>query len=98
MPYIRPSERKKVDPFIDNLIAVVCAEQNNDRDGIMNYILTKLVKCVYTYGGTAKVPELIKYYRFQKALGLFAAVNQEFYRIYVAPYEDKKRKENGAVE
>lgn len=35
--------------------------------------------------------------RYAEVLGALTACQQEFYRLYVAPYEEKKREENGNV-
>lgn len=35
--------------------------------------------------------------RYAEVLGALKAAEHEFYRLYVAPYEDKKRLDNGDV-
>lgn len=57
-------------------------------DGIMNYVITRLTLNVYGVGG---------YAIFNRAMGVLDCVAREFYRRKVAPYEDKKIKENGDV-
>jgi hypothetical protein len=37
------------------------------------------------------------YEEFQAVIGLLECMKQEFYRRMVAPYEDKKKEENGDV-
>ena len=86
MPYIKRCSRMDLDPFIQNLTALINAEAEEDRDGMLNYIVTMLLRKVYT-------PP--KYYRYQKAIGLCESVKLEFYRRMVAEYEDEKIKENG---
>ncbi|MDB4991995.1 MAG: hypothetical protein JWL75_240, partial [Parcubacteria group bacterium] len=40
----------------------------------------------------------MKYFHLNRALGVLAAITQEFYRVVIGPYEDTKIIENGAVE
>lgn len=39
----------------------------------------------------------VRYSDLEEVMGALAGAQQEFYRIVVAPYEDKKLKENGEV-
>lgn len=61
--------------------------EEDNRDGILNYIITRLLLATYQKG----------YKNYNSALGVLEAVKQEYYRTVVAPYEDEKRKENGEV-
>lgn len=57
--------------------------------GELNYVITKII---LNYLG----PEP-DYQLFNSAMGALACVSQELYRRMVAPYEDRKSKENGDV-
>lgn len=85
MPYIRKEARDDYDsvlrPLADWLEGVP--------EGDLNYVLTRLIQA--WLGGRHT------YSDYNAALGVLEAVKQEFYRRVVAPYEDKKIKENGDV-
>ena len=87
MPYIKKELRDKIDHEIDNLITSTLDIGENDIDGVYNYIITRLIDTRYRNG----------YRSFNRAMGVLDCVAREFYRRQVAPYEDKKRDENGEV-
>lgn len=59
--------------------------------GELNYKITKLAHNYLIR--KAK----IGYAEMNEVLGVMDAARQEFYRVVMAPYEDKKRVENGSV-
>jgi len=88
MPYIKQEDRKRYDELIVDLAIVLGEIPEEDRDGHINYVITKLFKILYA-------PP--KYKRYNRAMGVLECIKQEFYRIFIAPYENIKIAENGAV-
>lgn len=92
MPYISQENRQKLDPIVAELVQTI---RNNDNtlgrfsDGDVNYVITKVL--ISLYGEDS-------YYVLNRGVGVINAVQQEFYRTIVVPYEDQKRYENGDVE
>lgn len=84
MPYIRQIERKVLNPLIDELSVHV------EHDGQLNYIITKLC-----HNWIIKVGK--RYTILNQVIGVLACASMEFYRQLATPYEDVKKKENGAV-
>ena len=94
MPYIKQTIREKLDPKIESLggkIIVTSSSEMVERDGIINYTITKLIGEVY--GPIEK----LKYHDFNEIIGMLECCKLEFYRKQCAPYEDIKLKENGSV-
>lgn len=89
MPYIEQKEREKYDRFIDNIVAFLMEIPEEDRDGHINYIVTKILKKVY---------QPLKYKRINRAMGVLECIKQEYYRRVAEPYETIKQQENGDVE
>lgn len=58
--------------------------------GQLNYLITNFIRSWIVH----KRPS---YDRFNAAVGVLECVKQELYRRMIAPYEDKKCKENGDV-
>jgi len=84
MPYISQRKRRRLDPLITALdMALIGASE-----GEVNYVISRLIDIHYYEGG---------YAGYNAALGVLEAVKQEYYRRVVAPYEDKKKLENGDV-
>jgi len=91
LPYIKkggPTGREHWDPIIDPIIEDLRKLPPEEVDGVINYIVTKMLKKIYP----------ARYYHYNKAIGVLECIKQEFYRRIVAPYEDKKMLENGDVE
>jgi len=91
MPYVKQEIREKVDEDIDNLLTVIKNiedPKNTAVDGMMNYIITRLMIDVYGGGGYAV---------YNRAMGVFDCSGREFYRRLVVPYEEEKIRENGDV-
>jgi uncharacterized membrane protein YebE (DUF533 family) len=90
MPYIKQEQRSMLAGPIKQLenSMKIAAETNDELDGVTNYVITKLLLGIFKQR---------RYATMARAIGCIAAVGFEFYRRYVAPYEDKKAKENGDV-
>lgn len=65
------------------------AHSNPINPGELNFVVTKIVA---TYIGKAPTYALIN-----DAIGVLECAKLEMYRRIVAPYEDKKKEENGEV-
>jgi hypothetical protein len=85
MPYIRADLR----PAIDAALKPLVEHLREADDGQVNYAITRLLHGVY---GPA-----LNYNRINRAMGVLACIQAEFYRRVAAPYEDKKIAENGDV-
>jgi len=85
MPYIKQIQRKAIDEIVDD------ARFNLAANGGLNYFLVKLMLA-------RRKQETESYTFYKNFLGELEMCKQEIYRRYVAPYEDKKMKENGDVE
>lgn len=82
MPYIKKSEREHIDKMVPRVDLLTAGE--------LNYLISRIVfKWVTGLG--------ISYSSCNVAVGVLECVKQEFYRRVVAPYEDKKKLENGDV-
>jgi hypothetical protein len=88
MPYIVQHLRDELDADIDGLIASLKNERPEFKDGMMNYVITRLLKGCYEE----------KYESLNRAMGVLSCVEHEFYRRVIAPYEDTKIETNGDVE
>lgn len=84
MPYIPQAQRAALDVVAES------AAREIKNAGQFNYLLTKLA-LVYTR------LESPCYMTFNEVIGTLENVKQEYLRRIVAPYEDKKRNENGDV-
>jgi len=114
MPYIKQILRDEIDPEISQLMASICdailldgyhtlATENlelgqSKLDGVMNYVITRLMKGFYTDGVDAGGIPITNYYRVNRAVGVLECAKTEFERKVVAPYEDQKKMENGDVQ
>lgn len=92
MPYILPTNREDYDKHIKQLLKEVKTNYPADRQvpGEINYIITKIL-LEYLQGRNCHYSDL------NEIMGILESVKQEFYRRVVAPYEEKKTKENGDV-
>jgi uncharacterized protein DUF6899 len=82
MPYIKPEDRRALNGPIAELRSMLSVRPRGD----LNYTITRLV-----------TPIRPTYADAEAALGVLEAVKLELYRRFIAPYEDKKRDENGDV-
>lgn len=96
MPYIIEQKRQQLDSAIDQLhrelVNLELDDENNNMEGNLNYIVTRLLMMVYGNW------QSINYAAVNSALGVLEAVKQEFYRKIAAPYENQKEFDNGPVE
>lgn len=88
MPYISKDYRSKFDPHLVGLKIRLLEVPADKRDGVFNYCISYLLNAL-------SKPD--SYYNFNRLLGVLNAAALEFYRRRVAPYEDKKKEENGDV-
>ena len=89
MPYIKQAQRGNIDFQISELIDEL-TEHDQMNVGSLNYTITKLCKAFIAVKGR-------RYVNLNAVVGMLECAKMEFYRIDVAPYEDKKIQENGAV-
>ncbi len=90
MPYVKQKYRKILDPRIQELAALIQEQAKEDLDlgGLLNYTCTCL--------GLLIIPAR-RYHWMAFIHGVWGTMIAEFYRKYVAPYEDEKERENGPV-
>lgn len=94
MPYIPQQHRPKLDPHIDELaeaikkVALELGDEKTSFAGLWNYACTKLALKV--------IPER-RYWVMALMDGTMDTMRLEFYRRYVAPYEDEQVTKNGDV-
>ena len=84
MPYIKAELRNDFD---------FCAEQIAERvntPGELNYAITRICDKFVMMNGES-------YTNYNAVIGVLESVKQELYRRKLAPYEDKKMRENGDV-
>jgi hypothetical protein len=86
MPYTEPQDRVKV----DELIAGAVSHTGDWSAGDLTYGLTKLVVAWIKSHGK-------KYLNLAIVMGCLFCTAFELYRRVIAPYEDKKRQDNGDV-
>lgn len=87
MPYIKKDERKKFDELIKQVIEKIRKEPLESQDGEINYIVSKILLGIYEP----------RYFNFNRAMGVLECIKQEFYRRFIAKYEDEKIRENGDI-
>lgn len=81
MPYIDPKIKQRIEPHDSSSIRTA---------GELNYTLTTLIKGYLEYKGES-------YQTYNDIIGALEGCKLELYRRKIAPYEDKKIKENGDV-
>lgn len=84
MPYIKKQDREALDKAIAPLASMLSVRGLGD----LNYVITKLVI------GRARS---VHYSEMATWIGTLECAKLELYRRMVAPYEDKKKEENGDV-
>lgn len=91
MPYIKQDRREVFDPEIGVLVDKLTNHSNTEpASGEVNYVISKLLVGILRKRGTS--------YGLANLLhGALVCVQLEFYRRWVAPYEDIKIKENGDI-
>lgn len=102
MPYIETGKRAVLDPKIHELATtvgnIITTDHGNDwatkgqinpskRDGMLNYIITRLISKLYK----------TSYTELNAAIGMLECAKLELYRRRLAPYENAKMAEHGDV-
>jgi len=90
MPYIKESERKYLNKWLDSLTTVLTDLTNGGRknSGAVTYVIYRILIDLYSRGNFE-----IK----SNALKVLSSVEHEYYRKVLSPYEEKKEKENGPI-
>lgn len=94
MPYIPQQYRPKLDSHIEELakaikkVAQEVGDEKTSFAGVLNYCCTRLALEI--------IPEK-RYYAMALIHGVFDTIAKEFYRRYVAPYEDEQIEKSGDV-
>ena len=95
MPYIDELKRQVLDPSIDTLhellVHMETDDPDNNMEGNLNYLLTRLFQMVYGDQNSTR------YSSINDAMGVLECVKQEFYRKVAAPYENQKEHDNGEI-
>ena len=96
MPYISNDKRSILDSHIDSLyhelVGLEADDDENNMEGNLNYLLTRLLMMVYGDKNSTR------YAQINDAIGMLECCKMEFYRKVAAPYEDQKEFENGEVQ
>jgi len=88
MPYIAPEERNEIDELIEGFAPV--------DGGELQYAIAALIHKHYQFIQWAS-EDGVRYKNMEAVMGALSGAAMEHYRCVVAPYEEKKIKENGAV-
>ena len=91
MPYIPEVQRFTVDNQINDLLDQIQRHAPEDRGGILNYVVTRLM-----LGMVSGYPTT-RYRHYSGLIGDLQCCLLEFYRRHVAQYEDAAIKRNGDV-
>jgi len=86
MPYIPPNKRNIVKGNFLYEMRLQCP----DNVGELNFIISTIIENYLGIGG-------LSYENINSVIGVLECVKLELYRRVVAPYEDKRRHENGDV-
>lgn len=93
MPYIVQEKRDILDPAIDEviqkLVELETDDENNNMEGNINYVITKILRRVYGPTGYSNVND---------AMGMILSCALEHYITVARPYEAQKCFENGDVD
>jgi hypothetical protein len=98
MPYISPTQRQALDPYIDALATHLTREaQQLGFDaafaGLLNYACTRLALRVVRQQFGA-----MRYWLIALITGTFKNISDEFYRRVGVPYENRQIVKNGDVD
>jgi Domain of unknown function (DUF6899) len=85
MPYIAQDNRKIYDSRLKDIVALVRSGSNGPGD--LNYCFSRIVWSIFDAAPS--------YTAANTLLGVLEAVQKEFYRRKVVPYEDSKMIQNG---
>jgi len=90
MPYIKKEDRKCFEESINSLVFNLCDREDGPIAGELNYVISSiLVRCMRR--------KKLCYKLANRLDGVLGCVCKEFYRRWVAQYEDIKIKENGDI-
>ena len=87
MPYITPEERNCIDEKLGDFTIF--------DGGELQYVIARLIQDYY-YWVEANEGQ-VRYKHMESMMGALNGANLEHYRCAVAPYEEKKIKDNGNV-
>lgn len=90
MPYIKSDRRNELELFASLISNISDIGENCKNAGELNYTLTKIIHAYFKENGG-------RYQQINDIIGALEGAKLEFYRRLVAPYENKKRNENGDV-
>lgn len=94
MPYIKQEDRALLDAVVAQFTDAEGLKQDATSrlfsEGEMNYLITKIIHIWLNHRG-------LNYSSLNAAIGVLECAKQELYRQIAAPYEDKKKQENGPV-
>ncbi len=84
MPYIKKEDRERIDKLVEQLANTI------KNVGHVNYAITKSLHIIIQR-------DEFGYALLNSMIGVLECAKLELYRMVVAPYENKKRMENGPV-
>jgi len=91
MPYIKQITRRVLDPAIQLFFDRIKEDDFELlKSGELNYVITKIIHWWVLNNG-------INYQNLHDAKGVLIDVKDEFVRLIIDPYEDKKKVENGFI-
>ena len=93
MPYIKQEQRNVLDPAIGELQDRIHLYPTQERDGILNYIISTLVSDAIHPG-----IEPWRYADIARAVAVFECAKLEFYRRIAGPKEDVAIADNGDID
>jgi len=88
MPYIKKELRYDLEESLGELIRLLDWIETDKLDGVMNYVVTRLIRSQYNNG---------KYAEYNAAIGVLECAKLELYRKVISPFEDTKIIENGDI-
>ena len=91
MPYISKDDRDKIEHVLEPLIDFIYDEKITAMPGSINYIITRICHAYIKGNG------YFCYKGLNEVIGVLECCKLEYYRQIVAPYEDKKKEENGNI-
>lgn len=91
MPYIDKYRREVIWKVIDGIGTLI---QTPGDPGSLNFVLTSVIKDYLAVENSGRKPN---YEQYNSVMGVLACIQQELYRVQIAPYEDEKISSNGGV-
>ena len=88
MPYVKPNDRE-FDTVVNEVVYDYLIDTGYDV-GKLNFFFTRILDCLLQERG-------VSYTNINEIIGVLECVKMELYRRIAAPYEDKKKEENGDV-